>query len=646
MVKRFSKKQGSKQGVILLTVVLILAMAVIFISACMVMTQATRNRLYWKAEQSQARLTVTSAAEAFYQALLVGDFQQDQLIGLAKKGAKDIYMTATDSTGKYLPGMSASDEKNCTKLSLKAKDAACSEIYAYLVTTIDGETERVKITFKVKDKPKVYGLFNSPVDMNGSASQLNFDDVGYVVDGSNPSDNFFVLRGGAFMNNASCDIYSNMIFAGGTVDQKYDANIYGDAVFLKNATITSTGADASFDWGSGCNVYFTSPDTVTNCFNFGDNQITIGANNLIFANRNCNSFGKNNKINEKTIIALTIGESGSVSQSTSVTAGALAHSGTLTDDIKTNAVLYSSKDFNEKVIGSFPTTSEAFAKIKVGDSALDTTAPSDYKSYTLEQFVSKYGNTAGGQSKVVGDENGDGVVEYPNIKITSGGDVGDSLNTGTRAVFLLDGSTSYIIYLTGSGNDYNFYQGTFAVFNPKSTVNQVFVLESGVDLTMCCNNAQSIGAGFLSVSRGDDSLTASAYTTYLFGSEGKALINEMVSQTSGGKYSNYWDSKQKPSIYVLGAGKNNVTMNTGAVFEGYMGLFNPTTTVGQSNFYLYNNSEYVYGRLMIDGFDSNTDGGSLNMPYCPGPNTSGSKPDIELYEFGYNVVSVDYYYTD
>lgn len=645
MVKRFSKKQGSKQGVILLTVVLILAMAVIFISACMVMTQATRNRLYWKAEQSQARLTVTSAAEAFYQALLVGDFQQDQLIGLAKKGAKDIYMTATDSTGKYLPGMSASDENNCTKLSLKAKDANCSEIYAYLVTTIDGETERVKITFKVKDKPKVYGLFNSPVDMNGSAAQLNFDDVGYVVDGSKPSDNFFVLRGGAQMDNSSSNIYSNMIFAGGTVSE-YVANIYGDAVFLKDATISATGGDRTFSWGSGSNVYFTSPDTVTNCFSFGDNQITLNTNNLIFANRNCNSFGKNNKINEKTIIALTIGESGSVSQSTSVTAGTLAHSGTLTDDIKTNAVLYSSKDFNEKVIGSFPTTSEAFAKIKVGDNALETTAPSDYKSYTLEQFVSKYGNTAGGQDKVVGDENGDGVVEYPNIKITSGGDVGDSLNTGTRAVFLLDGSTSYIIYLTGSGNDYNFYQGTFAVFNPKSTVNQVFVLESGVDLTMCCNNAQSIGAGFLSVSRGDDSLTASAYTTYLFGSEGKALINEMVSQTSGGKYSNYWDSKQKPSIYVLGAGSNNVTMNTGAVFEGYMGLFNPTTTIGQSNFYLYNNSEYVYGRLMIDGFDSNTDGGSLNMPYCPGPNTSGSKPDIELYEFGYNVISVDYYYTD
>ena len=84
MVKRFNKKQGSKQGVILLTVVFILAMAVIFISACMVMTMATRNRLYWKAEQSQARLTVTSAAEAFYQALEVGDFQEGQLKKLAR----------------------------------------------------------------------------------------------------------------------------------------------------------------------------------------------------------------------------------------------------------------------------------------------------------------------------------------------------------------------------------------------------------------------------------------------------------------------------------------------------------------------------------------------------------------------------------
>ena len=154
MVKRFNKKQGSKQGIILLTVVFILAMAVIFISACMLMTRATRDRMYWKAEQSQARLTVTSAAEAFYQALEVGDFKESDLKTLAKGQAAGIYMTAKDSSNKYLPGMSM-DPKNCTTLSLKAKDSACSEIYAYLVTTIGDETERVKITFKVKDKPKV-----------------------------------------------------------------------------------------------------------------------------------------------------------------------------------------------------------------------------------------------------------------------------------------------------------------------------------------------------------------------------------------------------------------------------------------------------------------------------------------------------------
>ncbi|MBQ4190771.1 MAG: hypothetical protein II641_02925, partial [Clostridiales bacterium] len=106
MVKRFNKKQGSKQGVILLTVVFILAMAVIFISACMLMTRATRDRMYWKAEQSQARLTVTSAAEAFYQALEVGDFKESVLKELALKKASGIYMTAKDASNKYLPGMS------------------------------------------------------------------------------------------------------------------------------------------------------------------------------------------------------------------------------------------------------------------------------------------------------------------------------------------------------------------------------------------------------------------------------------------------------------------------------------------------------------------------------------------------------------
>ena len=62
-------KQSSKKGIMLLLVLLILAMAMIFISAALLLTTSTRNRLYTNTEQSQARLTVTSASEAFWQAL-------------------------------------------------------------------------------------------------------------------------------------------------------------------------------------------------------------------------------------------------------------------------------------------------------------------------------------------------------------------------------------------------------------------------------------------------------------------------------------------------------------------------------------------------------------------------------------------------
>ena len=66
---RCIKKNGNKQGIILVMVLMILAMAMIFISAALLLTNSTRNRLYRNAEQSQARLTVTSAAEMIYQAI-------------------------------------------------------------------------------------------------------------------------------------------------------------------------------------------------------------------------------------------------------------------------------------------------------------------------------------------------------------------------------------------------------------------------------------------------------------------------------------------------------------------------------------------------------------------------------------------------
>ena len=69
MIKRLVKSKKSKKGAILVIVVLILALAMIFIASAMMLTQATRRRLYDRTMESQARLTVTAASEVFLEAL-------------------------------------------------------------------------------------------------------------------------------------------------------------------------------------------------------------------------------------------------------------------------------------------------------------------------------------------------------------------------------------------------------------------------------------------------------------------------------------------------------------------------------------------------------------------------------------------------
>ena len=634
MIKRFSKKQGSKQGIILLTVVFILAMAVIFISACMVMTQATRNRLYWKAEQSQARLTVTSAAEAFYQALEVGDFKESQLKTLALAKASGILMTAKDSSGNYLPGMSLSTD-NCTTLSLKAKDDKCSEIYAYLKTTIDGEEEKVKITFKVKSKPKVYGLFGNPVDYNGTATNLNFDDFGFDH-GTNAEDNFIVIRDGGSMADSSSKIYSNIVFTGGTIT-KFQAKLYdSDFILLGDAKVA---IDANVDAGASSWYFVSTPGNVKDALAADQmiNQLNASTA-VVFANRNVNKSITNLS---PAVYKMTIDVSGNAS-GTTLLGGSAVSTETMTT-LTDNAAKYSSADFVAS-IGSFPTTSEAFSQIKLGEDSLPTTAPDSFKAMTLDAFKTAYGYTSATGVFCVGDDDKNGTVENPNIKIQAPGSIGNVNGDGpadTSYLFLLDGSTDYVIYLCGTGT-YYFHQCTFAVVNPSSDHQQVFVLENGVKLEIGNQNAKGIGAGFLSVKRDDYTNTASSYATYLFGNN--LLTEQSTTQSSGGKYSNYYDSVRKPTIYLLGAGSNDVKFYKESTFEGYLGLFNPDSTT-KSHVNCYNPSTYVYGRMMFDGFTT-ADGGNINMPYCPGPNTGGTKPDVELYKFGYTVVSVDYYYTD
>ena len=77
--------------VTVIIVVLILALAMIFIASAMMLTQATRRRLYSTAYQSQARLTVTAASEVFLEALKMQEITDNDL---------EAIMGKTHGTGK------------------------------------------------------------------------------------------------------------------------------------------------------------------------------------------------------------------------------------------------------------------------------------------------------------------------------------------------------------------------------------------------------------------------------------------------------------------------------------------------------------------------------------------------------------------
>ncbi|MCR5058378.1 MAG: hypothetical protein K6A81_07165, partial [Clostridiales bacterium] len=88
MINKSKKRSADKRGVILVTVLFILATAMIFISSALLLTSATRGRVYQNAEKSQARLTLTSAVETFVQALQMQEITDAALETYASEGAK------------------------------------------------------------------------------------------------------------------------------------------------------------------------------------------------------------------------------------------------------------------------------------------------------------------------------------------------------------------------------------------------------------------------------------------------------------------------------------------------------------------------------------------------------------------------------
>jgi hypothetical protein len=256
MIKRLRKFKKSKQGAILVVVVLILALAMIFISAAMMLTQATRSRLYKNTMSSQARLTVTTAAEVFLEALETQEITDAQLDAMLK----------ADSTGQQhhelnqrikmvvngVPGMQGVDG-NCTYLDLYYPNTSNKKIvYADFTTVIGDETENVRAVLRVdKKNSNLGGRFSNQIEIAGAAdtSELRFTAGVGMYDKTkftkNPDDNTILMRSSPHEQTSGGTFFSRLVFGGSTVAGGINTDLgggnyyYGDLVFLGDATLGS-----------------------------------------------------------------------------------------------------------------------------------------------------------------------------------------------------------------------------------------------------------------------------------------------------------------------------------------------------------------------------------------------------------------------
>ena len=651
---RKSKINQSKQGIILVMVLLIVAMAMIFISAALLLTNSTRSRLYNNAEESQARLTVTSASEAMYQAIEMQEINDQTIEALAAGSGSTLTLKVSDGT---VAGM-GTDADNCTKVHVyeinkvepddEGEEAVFKYIYMDFTTTIGDKSENVRMILKGPGPDKKVNLFSTVMDLAGASGDQNLAQFNIGEGGSGKKDNVVVVRGSGqkyVIDRANQNIYSTHIFVGEKSSESIDvwlrdSTYYGDLVFY--------GDYATLHWDlqpkiKG-NVYFLGKTSggAKNAFTGVDGTSrTFGENgsSWVFVNRTANGDTDRveNMLKNKTCVLLldsTNNSGTSVSwdngNASGISAGQVSTwktkydaGGTSISKLKTNIKNYMSSTFTGD--GAYPTTSKALG-------ALASNAGST--QYTSSQFLNNFAYSATNKTCLAGGtyrlyDGNSGTYHMNNS---------NKGNQGECKYVFLDGadSTGYNIYL---GSDYDMTGVCFVLLNGSKTTKCNFILEKNVDLSLgYCNysNNDHYATGFVSVSANGCADPESAYNT---------LGGTTISSRTSGLY----DGSAKPHIFIYGVGGtngNHVTFgNSGGakvVVEAYCGLFEDSYP-GKSVLQFSNQPVYFYGRIQAPKFIADTNSNNSHIYYCPDPNADEDDgPTIAKTK--YKVYDVIYYY--
>lgn len=309
MIKRLGKTKKSKQGAILVVVVLILALAMIFIASALMLTQATRNRLYGNAMSSQARLTVTAASEVFWEAVEmqeITDAQIDAILAESPKGTNPDNSHTDENKIRMeiagVPGMTAADD-NCTLLDLYYPNYPNKEVvYADFKTTIGDQVENIRLCLGVSEVHKSSGgRFKNQIDIGSGTTdtQLRYThgvgmidpalEAQRIADGNPITDNTILVRGSSKDTTSDAVFYSDIVYAkGGDARFGADSNEYhGRMVFLEGSQFDIAADGSSVIPHIYGDMYFIGDGTDEGSFvnNTMNGWSRIESKNMVFSNR-------------------------------------------------------------------------------------------------------------------------------------------------------------------------------------------------------------------------------------------------------------------------------------------------------------------------------------------------------------------------
>ena len=591
--KRKSKKKDSKEGVILITVLFILAMAMIFITSAILLTSGTRSRLYTRAEENQSRLTVTSVAESFYAAIEMHEINKGMVTSLDGFGPINV-------TAAGVPGMSGTAD-DCTTIEVN-KDISTGYYNVDIVTKIGTQSDTVRLVLEPNEEQHFGGGgFGHQVEVVGGGQLANVS-IGYDVNSGgryNSSDNTILSRGTAGTPIGSTNMYSTFITTGAFAAAS-GSKFFSDVVIW--------GADGTLNAPAFNGSGFEMMDPNTGIFFINNNAPITGYNgsstlcqnsgaNIVVSGTNANfdaGFG-----NPSQALGHANGHIYTANGGTATASGVVQAAVTsAVSQVQDNLTRYGSSTFipNQEESGEIYYWQQCANK-----NHLDVNA----NGGTALNIASCSTSLPAGEYKVSGG--------------LSGRTITCDLSTGDYIFYLPNG-----LYM---GNN-----GIIELLNSDGVHHAVFVIGAGKKLEIQSDAMAGIIDGAV---YGVDSSTPAADRRAAYAANG-----------------NKPDQSVMPAAYVYGAGMDTshstqiyMNGNQGSYLTAYCALY-PTTADSNDagSFHFYNSSgKFFYGRVNAYTVLSET-GGLAPIPYCPAPHADEDPDAFIPIKPDYNVVALEYYY--